>query len=371
VGENSPSAPQTIAVYNNQAVAVTISSITFGNPDYTQTNTCNGSIKAKGNCVITVTLTPSLLGADNATLSVNDNAANSPQTIMLSGTGSSNVPGFNLSAPLFFGAVLTGATSAPQTATITNSGGAPLVIMSAAASGNFAVSANTCGTVPIGQSCMISVTFSPTATGTRTGVLTIMDNAPGNPHTVQLSGIGATITIAPTPGASTSLSVLPGDTANYSLGVTGTQGLVVTLNLVCNSTAPYTICSVSPSQVTLGGPTPPSVIVTLRTNCVTSMLPWRPSGPAPILPAPFAALWVGTAALYALARRCAPRSRLLTRAAPVLLLLLLVVTWAGCISNPPPAIPGAPSTPLGTYSVTVTANGINVTQQLVLTLRVI
>jgi len=101
------------------------------------------------------------------------------------------------------------------------------------------------------------------------------------------------------------------------------------------------------------------------------MLPWRPSGPAPILPAPFAALWVGTAALYALLRRCAPRSRLLGRAAPVLLLLLLVVTWAGCVSNPPPAIPNAPSTPVGNYIVTVTANGINVTQQLVLTLRVI
>ena len=334
---------------------------------------CAAPVAANGGfCTLSITFTPSGVGTRNGSIVIVDNAATSPQTIYLTGTGSSNVPGFNLSAPLFFGAVLTNSTSPAQTVTITNSGGAPLMITSAAASGDFAVSANTCTTVQIGQNCMISVTFTPTATGNRVGVLTIMDNAPGNPHLVQLSGIGATITMAPSPGATSSLTVLPGDTANYPITVTGTAGLVVTLGLSCASTAPYTLCSISPSSITLGGPTPPSFTVTLRTNCVTSMLPWRPSGPPPILPAPFAALWVGTVALYALLRRYAPQSRLVTRAAPVLLLLLLVMTWAGCVNNLPPAIPGAPTTPAGTYPVTVTAsNGVNVTNQLNLTIRVI
>jgi hypothetical protein len=53
-----------------------------------------------------------------------------------------------------------------------------------------------------------------------------------------------------------------------------------------------------------------------------------------------------------------------------------VVTWAGCANNPPPAIPGAPTTPVGTYNITVTAvtaNGmkVNFTPPLQLTLRVI
>jgi len=34
--------------------------------DYKETDTCNGSVAAKGNCTITVTLTPSGAGADKA-----------------------------------------------------------------------------------------------------------------------------------------------------------------------------------------------------------------------------------------------------------------------------------------------------------------
>jgi len=289
---------------------------------------------------------------------------------MLSGTGSSSVPGFNISAPLYFGAVLVGATSGPQTITITNAGGATLDVMSAVTSAQFGVSANSCGMVPIGQSCMISVTFSPSAVGTQNGTLTITDNAPGSPHIVSLSGIGATISMAPPPGGSTSLTVTPGDTANYPISVSGTTGLVVTLNLTCASAAPYTKCSVSPSTVTLGGPTPPTVVVTVQTNCNPAMVGPARRWPPPTLPAPFAALWLGTIVLYVLMRRLMPNSRL-TRVAPALGLLLLVVTWAGCVSNPPPAIPGAPTTPAGTYMITVTANGMNVTQMVHLTLRVI
>jgi Cep192 domain 4 len=41
-----------------------------------------------------------------------------------------------------------------------------------------------------GSRCTISVRFSPTATGTRTGTLEIADNANGSPQTVTLTGTG-------------------------------------------------------------------------------------------------------------------------------------------------------------------------------------
>jgi len=54
-----------------------------------------------------------------------------------------------------------------------------------------------------------------------------------------------------------------------------------------------------------------------------------------------------------------------------LLLVLLVVGFAACVSNNPPAIPGSPNTPAGTYNVVVTANGQNVSKLLNLIVRVI
>jgi len=385
----SPGAP---LGFGTQAVGVTssVTSViltnTGGSPlnisaiaptgDFAEMDNCLPSVAANGGmCSINITFTPSGVGTRNGSIVIVDNAAGGSQTIYLSGTGSSNVPGFNLSAPLFFGAVLVGSTSATQTITITNSGGAPLTIMSATASAQFGVPTNTCTTVPVGQNCMIGVNFTPNATGTQTGTLTIMDNAPGNPHSVSLSGIGAMVNIVPPPGGQASASVIPGDTAQYPLNVTGTPGLVITLDLSCTSTAPYTRCSVSPSPVTVGGATPPLITVTVLTNCNPALV-YRPvGGSPPILPAPFAGLWVGTLALFVLLRRVAPRPWL-ARAAPALLLILLVVTWAGCINNPPPAIPGAPTTPAGNYAVTVTAiNPITgkavINPPLTLTLRVI
>ena len=57
----------------------------------------------------------------------------------------------------------------------------------------------TCGaTLAAGASCNISVTFRPTATGSRTASLSVTDSAPGSPHTVPLTGTGTAVTVSPT-----------------------------------------------------------------------------------------------------------------------------------------------------------------------------
>ncbi len=48
--------------------ALNISNIATGNRDFTETDTCNGQVPAKGHCTITVTFTPSIIGAETATL---------------------------------------------------------------------------------------------------------------------------------------------------------------------------------------------------------------------------------------------------------------------------------------------------------------
>ena len=89
-----------------------------------------------------------------------------------------------------FGGLPLGATSAPRTVTLTNSGTATLSIAGIPPlNGDFAIITKTCGTsLAAGASCTITLTFTPTAVGLRTGTLTVTDNAAGSPHAVSLSG---------------------------------------------------------------------------------------------------------------------------------------------------------------------------------------
>jgi hypothetical protein len=66
------------------------------------------------------------------------------------------------------------------------------ITIAGANSADFAIASSTCPTsLNSGASCTISLTFSPTATGNRTGALTISDSPDSSsPHTVALTGKG-------------------------------------------------------------------------------------------------------------------------------------------------------------------------------------
>jgi hypothetical protein len=116
------------------------------------------------------------------------------------GCGRGGGPAVSLSATaLNFKKVPIGQTSSPQTVTLTNSGTATLNISSITTSGDYHISNNTCGaTVAAGANCAVSVTFTPTKKGKRTGNLTFTDNAPTSPQVVTLTGVGQSITVSPT-----------------------------------------------------------------------------------------------------------------------------------------------------------------------------
>jgi hypothetical protein len=95
---------------------------------------------------------------------------------------------------LTFASQAVGTTSAPQTITATNSGDASLFFNNVAANTlDFTIVDDNCigTTLPVGASCTISVTFSPTTTGTRTANVVYTDNAPNSPQTVPLTGTGS------------------------------------------------------------------------------------------------------------------------------------------------------------------------------------
>jgi hypothetical protein len=99
---------------------------------------------------------------------------------------------------LSFPVVLINTIEGPTTATLTNTGTADLHISSITAAGDF-TQTNTCpATLPITQSCTISVTYTPKHRGVETGGINVVDDAPGGSQTLPLTGICTVVTLSPT-----------------------------------------------------------------------------------------------------------------------------------------------------------------------------
>jgi len=193
--QNSPTITQKLTVSNPGLVSLKISSV-VAEGNFAQTNDCGSVLPAGAACSITVTFAPTTTGTSKGAIIIADDAPGSPHLISLTGTVS---PVVTLSSTsLNFGHHLVGGPSQPQTVTLTNTGNMPLFITSLVTSGDFA-QANTCGdSVPVGASCTISVTFTPTTLGTRAGTITIKDNAAESPQVVPLTGIGTEISLSVT-----------------------------------------------------------------------------------------------------------------------------------------------------------------------------
>jgi photosystem II stability/assembly factor-like uncharacterized protein len=183
------SKPKAVTLTNTGGGTLTLSISISG--DYSQTNNCGTSVAAGASCIINVTFKPAAKGGRTGTLSLADNAAGSPQTVPLAGAGTVvklTPPGLN------FGSVPVGQTSAPQNMTLTNVSRAPLSIggmgITGTNRGDFSLT-TTCGsTVAARASCTISVTFKPSAKGTRKAALAVSDNGGGSPQKAGLTGTG-------------------------------------------------------------------------------------------------------------------------------------------------------------------------------------
>lgn len=89
--EGTTSIPQAVTLTNNGNANLTISGAMFigaNTGDFSlQGNTCGSSVAPGGNCTISVSFSPTASGARSAILQIISNAASSPDSISLSGTG--------------------------------------------------------------------------------------------------------------------------------------------------------------------------------------------------------------------------------------------------------------------------------------------
>jgi Bacterial Ig-like domain (group 3)/Abnormal spindle-like microcephaly-assoc'd, ASPM-SPD-2-Hydin len=186
----------TVKNIGTSTVQISNVSLTLGSGtnegDFSFLNFCPSTLAPGKNCFIIVFFFAGNVGTLSATLNIADNAPLSPQQVSLSATVINPQASLRPSS-LNFGTIKVGQSST-QNVTLTNPGTTPLTITSISVTGANAhdfVPNNACPN-PLAPStnCTISVTFTPSARGSRSANLTVIDNAQKGRQNVSLSGNG-------------------------------------------------------------------------------------------------------------------------------------------------------------------------------------
>ena len=182
----SVSAPQSLTLTNSGNNPVTVSSIAVSG-GYSSTSTCS-TVKPGASCTITVKFISDLIGSAPGTITINDNAASSPQIVTLSG---STLPPLVLSpGTIDLGSVSVGTTSQAKPIALINHG-VGFSITAIAAGGDYLLSNNCPAFLTSGASCTINVAFHPTTTGVIAGALSVNGSGPGVSAALSGTGVGS------------------------------------------------------------------------------------------------------------------------------------------------------------------------------------
>jgi hypothetical protein len=226
VGKSSST--QSVTVNNTGTASLTVTSM-VPNGDFSQTNNCTSGLVAAGSsCKVTVTFSPTASWSRGGSIAITDNAYNDPQqVIFLVGMGNSGATASVSPSSLSYGNQTLGTVSSVKPITLSNTGTAVLNINSILAGGDFAQTNNCPASLNAGANCTISVTFSPSNTGSRTGYLTVNDTDPAYLQNVSLSGTGAVASsaVSVSPGQA---SITPIQTEQFSATVNGVTSTNVT-----------------------------------------------------------------------------------------------------------------------------------------------
>lgn len=198
------STAQTISPFNVGNLPLNLSNISvptnFQQVPSGTSDCATATVLAPGaGCNVAIAFAPVQTGTISGSISLLTNSLNNAASegFGLTGIGATTPgPALSLSASsITFSAEVVASSSAAQTVTITNSGGSDFDISGIALSGtdvgDFQIS-TTCGSsLAAGASCAVSITFTPTAVGTRSATLLLSDSVVGTPQSISLSGIAA------------------------------------------------------------------------------------------------------------------------------------------------------------------------------------
>ena len=242
--EGTTSSPQTVTLVNNTSTSlgsIVISIIGTNSSDFGQVNNCPtpASLAAGSSCTITVTFDPSTTSAESATLNIADTDASSPQTVALSGTGTTPPAGVALTpSSANFGTLTVKTSSTAQVFTLSNNSQNALGNIVASVTGtnaaDFTIQGNTCpsspNTLAKGTACTITMIFTPSLTSSESATLSVADTDASTPQTASLSGTGTapagSVTVAPASIAFGSVNI---NSTSSAQTVTLTNGTTTSL----------------------------------------------------------------------------------------------------------------------------------------------
>jgi hypothetical protein len=196
VGQTSASL--SVTVTNTGTLSVTFSSIAVTGPGaaaYAFSSPGCTTLAAGASCLIHGHFSPTAAGSFPATITVTDNAMNSPQSIAVSGSGTGQTTLSFSPSSLTFAAQAVGTSSASQTVTITNTGSIEVDLDSISVTGSgassFAFTDTGCRPLAAGASCTVHGHFTPQVQGPITAAITVANPfIVGSPQSVALSGTG-------------------------------------------------------------------------------------------------------------------------------------------------------------------------------------
>lgn len=342
----SSSISLTATVTNAGTLPLVISSIAVapGSAGFSATNNCPASLPVGAACNISVKFRPTTVGSSNATLLIEDNAVDPEQSIALHGTTDFGTSPTSISFP----AQYVSSKSRAQRLTITNTGTTTVPLNAPAASASDFVLQSGCGgSLAPGATCWLDVSFQPTTSGNRSGVITV-SSAASSSQTIPVDGVGNDFAFT-ADGPSTS-TVTPGKAASFGWSIRP-SGLSGTVAFSCTGAPSRATCAVVPGSLSLDGTTPEPIVMTVTTAGASAGLAW------PHL-ASFACvlMFCGFPGMLLLPVRGARRLHLLS----LFLLMLLIVTCscgggsAATATVPAGGNTGGTGTPSGTYQITVT-----------------
>jgi hypothetical protein len=186
------SAAQTVTVSNSGGSSIDLQAPLVSSAQYqVVSNNCSAILDVGAHCTLGLVFSPTAPGDQPGTLTVSGSGGAIQAHATLDGSGIG--PAMLVFAPtaLSFGSVLEGKTSAQQSATLTNSGGVSAQLQAPVVVGDYAIASTSCSaTLAAAASCILQLTFSPTAAGARTGSVTYTTTSPVSSASVSLTGTG-------------------------------------------------------------------------------------------------------------------------------------------------------------------------------------
>lgn len=226
----------TVSVSNVGTSALNVSGVALSGAnagDFTVSPT-SFSVANGGSQDLTVSFTPSATGSRTASIDITHDAPGSPNSVAISGSGVQ--PAISLGGSLDFGDIVVDATSGNLTISVSNTGTSALNVTNVSLSGSHAADYSVSPTtfnVGTGSSQDLTVTFTPSTTGTRTASVDITHDAPGGPSSVSLTGNG----IQP--------AITLGGGVNFGNAVVGVTSSGMTVSISNTGTATLNVSSVS------------------------------------------------------------------------------------------------------------------------------